>query len=46
VQAGTSLELEGVSVHAAAFTWRMEGHVGSGLYELTLRRDQAEPAAA
>lgn len=46
VQAGTSLDLEGLSVHAAAFTWRMEGHVGSGLYELTLRRDDAEPAAA
>ena len=46
VQAGTSLELEGVSVHAAAFNWRMEGHVGAGLYELTLRRDEAEPAAA
>jgi hypothetical protein len=46
VQAGTSLELEGLSVHAAAFTWRMEGHVGSGLYELTLRRDEAQPAAA
>jgi hypothetical protein len=46
VQAGTSLELEGLAVHAAAFTWRMEGHVGAGLYELTLRRDDAEPAAA
>jgi hypothetical protein len=46
VQAGTSLELDGLSVHAAAFTWRMEGHVGSGLYELTLRRDEAEPVAA
>ena len=46
VQAGTSLDLEGLSVHAAAFTWRMEGHVGAGLYELTLRRDDAEPAAA
>ena len=46
VQAGTSLELGGLFVHAAAFTWRMEGHVGSGLYELTLRRDDAEPAAA
>ena len=45
VQAGTSLELEGLSVHAAAFTWRMEGHVGSGLYELTLRRDDAPVAA-
>lgn len=46
VQAGTSLELEGVAVHAAAFNWRMEGHAGAGLYELTLRRDEAEPAAA
>lgn len=46
VQAGTSLELEGLSVHAAAFNWRMEGHVGAGLYELTLRREEAEPAAA
>jgi hypothetical protein len=46
VQAGTSLELEGVSVHAAAFNWRMEGKVGAGLYELTLRREEAEPAAA
>jgi hypothetical protein len=46
VQAGTSLELEGLAVHAAAFNWRMEGHIGAGLYELTLRRDDAEPAAA
>jgi hypothetical protein len=46
VQAGTSLDLEGLSVHAAAFNWRMEGHVGAGLYELTVRRDEAEPAAA
>jgi len=46
VQAGTSLEFEGLSVHAAAFTWRMEGHVGAGLYELTLRSHDAEPAAA
>ena len=46
VQAGTSLDLEGLSVHAAAFTWRMEGHVGAGLYELTLRNEEAEPAAA
>lgn len=46
VQAGTSLDLEGLWVHAAAFNWRMEGHVGAGLYELTLRRDEAEPAAA
>jgi hypothetical protein len=46
VQAGTSIDLEGLSVHAAAFTWRMEGHVGAGLYELTLRREEAAPAAA
>jgi hypothetical protein len=46
VQAGTSLELEGLAVHAAAFNWRMEGHEGAGLYELTLRRDDSEPAAA
>ena len=45
VQAGTSLALEGLLVHAAAFTWRMEGHAGSGLYELTLREGD-EPAAA
>jgi hypothetical protein len=46
VQAGTSLDFAGLTVHAAAFNWRMEGHVGTGLYELTLRRDEAEPAAA
>ena len=46
VQAGTSLELEGLAVHAAAFNWRMEGHVGAGMYELTLRREDAQPAAA
>ena len=46
VQAGTSLELGGLVVHAAAFTWRMEGHAGSGIYELTLQRDDAEAAAA
>ena len=46
VQAGTSLELDELFVHAAAFTWRMEGHTGAGLYELTLRRDDSEPAAA
>jgi hypothetical protein len=46
VQAGTSLDLDGLAVHAAAFTWRMEGHVGAGMYELTLRREDAEPAAA
>lgn len=46
VQAGTSLELEGLLVHAAAFTWRMEGHTGAGLYELTVRQPDDEAAAA
>jgi hypothetical protein len=46
VQAGTSLELAGLRVHAAAFTWRMEGHQGVGMYELTLRTEDAEPTAA
>jgi len=46
VQAGTSLELEGLAVHAAAFTWRMEGRAGAGLYELTVRQDEEAPAAA
>jgi hypothetical protein len=46
VQAGTSLELDGLFVHAGAFTWRMEGNVGSGVYELTMRRGDDEPVAA
>lgn len=46
VQAGTTLEFGGLLVHAAAFTWRMEGRTGAGIYELTLHRDEAEPAAA
>ena len=45
VQAGTSLQLEGLLVHAAAFNWRMEGHAGTGIYELSLR-SETEPAAA
>jgi hypothetical protein len=44
VTAGASLALEGLDVHAAAMSWRMEGHDGAGLYELTVR-EQA-PAAA
>lgn len=35
--AGTSLQLEGLTVHAAVFGWRMEGRVGSGAYDLVLR---------
>lgn len=46
VQAGTSLELDGLFVHAGAFTWRMEGNTGAGLYELTIRRGDDQPAAA
>jgi len=46
VQAGTSLALDGLFVHAGAFSWRMEGHSGPGLYELTVRRGDDEPVAA
>jgi len=42
--AGTSLELEGLQVHAAVFGWRLEGRAGIGSYELMVR-SQA-PAAA
>jgi hypothetical protein len=44
VTAGASLALEGLDVHAAAMTWRMESHDGAGLYELTVRAPA--PAAA
>ena len=44
VTAGASLALEGLDVHAAAMSWRMEGHEGAGLYELTVR--EPAPAAA
>lgn len=44
VTAGASLALEGLDVHAAAMTWRMEGRDGGGLYELTVR--EPAPAAA
>ena len=42
--AGTSLELQGLQVHAAVFRWRLEGRDGIGAYELMVR-SQA-PAAA
>ena len=35
--AGVSLALEGLHVHLAMFTWRMEGREGAGTYELTVR---------
>ncbi len=42
--AGSSLELEGLHVHAAVFRWRLEGREGFGAYELMVRPE--EPAAA
>jgi hypothetical protein len=41
--AGSSLELEGLSVHAAVFRWRLDGRDAIGAYELMIR---AEPPAA
>ncbi len=43
VVAGTSLAMEGLEVHAAAFRWRMEDREGAGAYELWLR-SEPEPA--
>ena len=43
VVAGTSLALEGLDVHAAAFRWRLDDHEGVGAYELWLR-SEPEPA--
>lgn len=43
VVAGTSLELEGLRVHAAVFAWRLEGREGTGAYEIAVRD---EPEAA
>jgi hypothetical protein len=42
--AGSSLELEGLTVHAAVFRWRVEGREGLGAYELMVRTEA--PAAA
>jgi hypothetical protein len=42
--AGTSLELEGLEVHAAVFAWRLEGREAIGSYELMVR-SQAPVAA-
>ncbi len=39
--AGSTLELDGLSVNAAAFDWRMEGRQGAGYYELTVRVEAA-----
>jgi hypothetical protein len=44
VIAGSSLDLDGIQVHAAVFRWRLDGREGIGAYELMLRTDP--PAAA
>ena len=44
VTAGASLALDGLDVHAALMSWRMEGREGAGIYELTVR--EPAPAAA
>jgi hypothetical protein len=42
--AGSSLDLEGLQVHAAVFDWRLDGREAIGAYELMVRREA--PAAA
>ncbi len=44
VIAGSSLDLDGIQVHAAVFRWRLDGREGIGAYELMLRTEP--PAAA
>jgi hypothetical protein len=44
VVAGSSLELEGLRVHAAVFRWRFEEREGHGSYEVMIR--EPAPAAA
>jgi hypothetical protein len=44
VRAGLSLSLEGLHVHLAIFSWRMEGRDGVGAYEVTIRDAPAEAA--
>jgi hypothetical protein len=44
VIAGSSLDLDGIDVHAAIFRWRLDGREGLGAYELMVR--QEPPAAA
>jgi len=43
VVAGSSLQLDGLDVHAAIFRWRMDNREGTGAYELWVR---SEPEAA
>lgn len=44
VAAGTTLHLEQLRVNAAVFTWRMDGRVGAGAYDVVVR--EPTPAAA
>ena len=44
VAAGTSLDLEGLRVNAAVFSWRMDGHEGAGAYDLMVRSEPPEAA--
>ena len=39
VVAGSSLQLDGLQVHAAIFRWRMEDREGTGAYELWVRSE-------
>jgi hypothetical protein len=43
VLAGSSLDLDGIEVHAAIFRWRLDGRDATGAYELMVR---SEPPAA
>jgi hypothetical protein len=42
--AGSSLELDGLTVHVAVFRWRVEGREGTGAYELMVRERSPEAA--
>jgi hypothetical protein len=44
VIAGSSLDLEGLQVHAAVFRWRLDGREGIGAYELMLRSEPPDAA--
>ena len=44
VAAGSSLELEGLEVHAAVFRWHLEGQEALGQYELAVRAPAPEAA--
>jgi hypothetical protein len=44
VIAGSSLDFDGLEVHAAVFRWRLDGREGIGAYELMVRLEP--PAAA